>query len=52
MLGARYVEFEGLSIAEKTSYVLGSKKWENSFAAYSEGVHRSRMGSAKTKTIW
>ena len=28
LLDARYVEFERLSIVEKTSYVLGSKNWD------------------------
>ena len=55
LLGARYAEFETLSAVEKTSYVLGSKNCIGGrlqcFAAFSERVHRSRMGSAKIKTI-
>ena len=31
MLGARYTEFETLSAEKKTSYVLGSKNWEDDF---------------------
>ena len=51
-LGARYAEFDTLSAVEKTYYVLGNENWEDNFdvfAAFSEGVHRSRMGSVKTK---
>ena len=31
LLGARYAEFERFSTVEKTSYVLGSKNWEDNF---------------------
>ena len=33
LLSARYAEFETLSAVEKTSYVLGSEKWEDDFDA-------------------
>ena len=33
LLGARYTEFETLSAVQKTSYVLGSKNWEDAFDA-------------------
>ena len=45
-------EFE--TLREKALYVLGSKNWEDNFDALLHLVkefNRSRMGSAKTKTI-
>ena len=53
LLGARYAEFERLiSTVEKRC-----ARWQKlggqlrRFVAFSEGVHRSRMGSLKTKFI-
>ena len=33
LLGARYAEFETLSVVERTSYVPGSENWEDDFDA-------------------
>ena len=38
-------------VTDRVTYVLGSEYWEDDFAAFSEGVHCSRLGSAETKTI-
>ena len=51
LLGARYAEFERLSTVEKilcAHAVAKTGRTTSTFAAFSEGVHCSCMGSAKT----
>ena len=49
-LGASYAEFKRLSTAEKTyERKLGEQLQRFRFAAFSEGIHSSRMGSVKNK---
>ena len=48
-VGARYAEFERLNIVEKTSYVLGSEKWEDNFNTLMHLVKEFIMELCKQK---